>query len=193
MPEVQISSIRQNLPASVGYTTGKYYSPSLVAGQRSANNLTQAIDHFVPLILRRSVTVDRLALYNTTAVTVNFRLGIYADNGGGHPGSLLVDSGQITTSGSAGDNVATISQALTANTLYWLAFNVDTTAQFETIANVSGASGLHADVADFATVAQPALGFIIHSAARAYAAFPSTASAVDGGQLAAPRIRWRVA
>lgn len=66
---------------------------------------------WVPLI--ENVTLDRIAVYvRTAAASSTVRLGIYADDGAGRPGSRTLDAGTVDTS-TTGGKAITISQAVT--------------------------------------------------------------------------------
>jgi hypothetical protein len=67
------------------------------------------------------VTLDRLSVYVATAGSAGavVRLGIRNDNNG-RPGTVLLDAGTAATTTSDSFATITVSQTLTANTLYWL-------------------------------------------------------------------------
>lgn len=76
---------------------------------------------FTPMMLAVGRTADRIGIEVTiagTAATSVHRLGIWTDSGG-VPGTLVLDAGTVATD-STGLKEITISQALAANTLYWL-------------------------------------------------------------------------
>jgi hypothetical protein len=169
-------TLRANSPAVLGYTAGLYYPPTINGMIDAGTSISANRDVFVPFLCRKSTTFDRIALYNTGAVTLNFRLGIYADNGGGCPGSLVVDGGELTTSGAAGDNAATISAALTAGSLYWLVLNAASAIAFTGISNPRPDLSMIADF--FAPAGNAGVsGTMTFINTRSYAAFPSTATA----------------
>jgi hypothetical protein len=74
---------------------------------------------YSPLMLPVNNTPDRLGIEVTSAGSAGsvHRLGIWADNNG-VPGTLLLDAGVVATD-TIGIKEITISQALSANTLYW--------------------------------------------------------------------------
>jgi hypothetical protein len=61
-------------------------------------------------------------LFDTSTHSGSVRLGIYADSSG-RPGSLLLDAGEVTVS-SGWVSIGGLSLAVTANTYYWLVFNL---------------------------------------------------------------------
>ena len=105
-----------------GYIAGKYYLPDhMFASVTSGNTVADQI-YFMPFVPRETHTFDRLALANTGAGDAGdkCRLGIYTAGADGLPDSRVVDGGEIVFGGAAALNTVTISQSLSANTLYWL-------------------------------------------------------------------------
>jgi hypothetical protein len=181
------------MPVGIGYTSGKWYCGAVPLAQHGTANMSANYDYFVPFLCRKTTTFDRIALYNTGAVTINFRLGIYADDGGGHPGALVVDGGQLTTSGAAGDNAATISATLTGGQLYWLAGIAQTTFGTQIMIVAAANVQFHEHLMDFALPDANQFGAGGHGTInqRSYAAFPSTSDAVDQISSGIPFIRLR--
>lgn len=87
-----------------------------------AANVTATVGRalFVPFIVATSKTWDRIGcdVAVVAAATGVVRLGIFANNTSGQPGTLILDAGTIDATGTGGKNV-TISQLL-APGLYWL-------------------------------------------------------------------------
>jgi len=102
-------------------TSGVYCSFPVSAGAQTTVAHSNGLLAFTPLMLAIGRTADRIGIEvtggGTASVSVH-RLGIWADNGG-VPGTLLVDAGTVATD-STGLKEITISQALAAQTLYWL-------------------------------------------------------------------------
>lgn len=73
----------------------------------------------MPFICPKAITLDQIGAYVSTLSTTTARLGIYTDNGNCYPGNLLIDAGTIDVTATGAKKIA-ISQALAANTLYWL-------------------------------------------------------------------------
>ena len=189
-------AVRPHLPLSVGYTTGKYYGPSFVGVVlNSTVTLTAGRDYFVPFLCRRSKSFDRIALRNTAAVATTFRLAVYADDGGGHPGALVEAGSELTCGGAAGDNAATLSAtSLTGGTLYWLAFNCNSNLAVPAVYTNSGSTPAYDNAADFPVPDAAAVNYgSFPYSTRAYAAFPSTATAWSDMDASAPLIRLRAA
>jgi hypothetical protein len=102
-------------------TSNVYCSFPVAQGSQNAFAYNNGSIVFVPMMLAVGRTADRIGIEVTiagTAATSVHRLGIWADSSG-VPGTLLVDAGTVATD-STGLKEATISQALAANTLYWL-------------------------------------------------------------------------
>ena len=108
-------------------STGLWYAAS-APGNGEANGLDPGkalgAAHFVPFISRTSFTADRIGIgaHSNGDATMAVRLGIYADDGNFWPGARILDAGTIACNAIANTAAITISQALTAGTLYWLVF-----------------------------------------------------------------------
>jgi hypothetical protein len=96
-----------------------YTSPStgtaLTATAVTANRL-----YAIPFLCPKAITLDQIAFNVTTLLAGKARCGIYNDSGL-YPSSLLLDGGELDT-GTTGVKSTTINQALSASSLYWLAF-----------------------------------------------------------------------
>lgn len=98
--------------------SGLYYTPN---GTPSTLVVTQNRMYCQPFWVGNAITLDRIGIGFTTAASGSaVRLGIYADNGSGYPGSLVLDAGTVATATGTGEPEITINQALTPG-LYWLA------------------------------------------------------------------------
>lgn len=98
--------------------TGHYYGPNGPAGGSARpQGLLEASPIYLP-----ACSIDRLRIVTTTAGSTGstVRLGIYADDGTGKPGALLLDAGTLDATTAAGSKEITVAQALTGG-LYWLA------------------------------------------------------------------------
>lgn len=108
----------------IGTSPELWYPASMI----TAGSITGATSLFTtfrafPFLSHRGGTLDRIGCRVTTAATGGrARLGIYKNTSDTnlYPGALLIDAGEITTD-TTGAKTLAISQALDANTLYWLA------------------------------------------------------------------------
>jgi hypothetical protein len=102
------------------WQAGRYYAPPNATTLGVSATLGTNTPRAFPISIPNSVTLARIGAEVTVIGDVGskIRLGIYADDGTGRPGSLLVDAGTI-----AGDSVAvqeiTISTPLAAG-IFWL-------------------------------------------------------------------------
>lgn len=103
-----------------GYKYSNFYLDNLGTTSTTATLNTVFVQ---PFMVSENATATSLTVFvGTSAVGGVARLGIYTNSATtDYPNTLLLDAGTISTA-SAGTKVITISQALTANTLYWLAF-----------------------------------------------------------------------
>lgn len=100
---------------------GDYFFPNAPIAPTTGTPPTNGDMRMSPWLVRRPITLDRLAAEVTTAGEAGskVRLGIYSDSGECRPGALVVDGGTI-----AGDvvAVASVTVAVTLQPgLYWLA------------------------------------------------------------------------
>jgi hypothetical protein len=165
------------------FLAGLAANGTLSTGAPSANNLRA-----LPFATGKVITLDRIGINVTTLSAGNVRLGIYADDGNGYPGSLVLDAGAQST-GTTGVKELTISQALAANTLYWLAILGDAAPTIRTIPIAQCLPFLGLDSAYGTALG---VGWV---AALTYGALPATFTA-GGSAIAAdpvPAIAVRVA
>ena len=101
--------------------TNYYYSSPVIeyggAGSPGDGSLTA-----YPIWFSHTETWTRIVANVETGsgtATEKIRLGIWSNNASNQPGALLVDSGELSLQ-TISEASATISQVLTANTLYWI-------------------------------------------------------------------------
>lgn len=84
-----------------------------------------------PYVSGRAQTADRIGVNKLSGAGPNVRLGIYQNTSDAvlYPAALLLDAGAVAVAG-GGIASLTISQALAADALYWLAIVTDGTATF---------------------------------------------------------------
>ena len=107
--------------------TGTYeawYSSPRSGTALSGSSLTINKLYAMPFITPKAITLDRMGVYvSTLGTSAHGRMGIYSDSGQ-YPSSLVIDAGAIDAS-TTGAKTLTISQALNANSLYWLVYVCD--------------------------------------------------------------------
>jgi len=162
------------------YSSAPYYPPTVpgLATAFKTGAVSNNTIYYLPFFCRNSHTFTGLSFSNNTSVnTYKFRLGVYTSVNG-LPSARVVDSGELTV-GDASANVLrtiVISQALSANTLYWLAYVGNTSSNLLAMGAGSSQSlvqevGLTAAAAVSTTTTQ-----ISFSESYAYAALPATAT-----------------
>lgn len=147
-------------PPLGGSVVGAYYTTIIgmadpwTVGAGAGLNVLQC----TPAWMENGV-LDRLAQQHTGAATTGevARLGLYADNGRGAPGALIVDGGTIDLSTATGIKTVTVAQSV-RHGLYWLAFvhqgptnsaqvlainGASTTSRLYVPSEVSGGSNLY--------------------------------------------------
>jgi hypothetical protein len=100
--------------------SGWYYDGSLASYATGTSSLAANTVMYLPFLVGAAITVDRILIEVTTAGASNVVLGIFNDTGACAPGTVLLDAGVVDPS-TTGNKEATVSQALAAGTLYWLA------------------------------------------------------------------------
>ncbi|MDO8688156.1 MAG: hypothetical protein Q7K41_06175, partial [Dehalococcoidales bacterium] len=71
-----------------------------------------------------SITKLELLIDDTTSPAGNVRMGVYADSSG-YPGALLLDAGAAAITATGWVSISGLSWPVTANSYYWLSFNMD--------------------------------------------------------------------
>lgn len=109
-----------------GYVTGNWYVP-YVGTAAAGGVLGNGTIHFIPWVPQSSFTVSALGCRITTVGTTNIQLAIYASQltaGAGYrpTGNALASTSSIVNT-SATSVSGTVSVAVTAGTLYFLAIN----------------------------------------------------------------------
>lgn len=107
---------------NLGVRAGRWYGPAASVGSAGpATGRLYALPFFLPVPATPKALAIGVAASSASAAS--FRLGIYADNGGGLPGALLYDSGTLTiAAGAAGAQQGPAIAGLSlAPGWYWLA------------------------------------------------------------------------
>lgn len=119
-PAPPVSSLLLKSPY-VYWRPGYYYDPRLVGtNAMSAAGATAARLTLIPMVIPQNLTIDRIAIYVSTASATAgtfTRLGLYASDSTGQPGALLIDAGTVPND-SVGVKEIAVSLPLTAG-LYW--------------------------------------------------------------------------
>lgn len=113
--------------------TNKYYNSKLISGFNGASPVAGQLVAY-PIWFSHTETWTRIGtelFVGSGSATEKMRLGIYADSGG-YPGALVLDAGEIALQ-TSGEKELTISQSLTANTVYWLAQNTNDASGFTSV------------------------------------------------------------
>ena len=98
--------------------TGNYYYP---IGSQTTAPIPADLLYAWPIWFSSTETWTRIGIYVDTGVAAtNARIGVYANGADNRPGALVLDAGTVSTA-TTGEKEITISQSLTANTVYWLA------------------------------------------------------------------------
>jgi len=109
--------------AGYSYKSGYYYDTKNSAVDTGNSILQNNGDlQFHPCHITSDITIQSLSINVSTAASATstvVRLGIYADNGSGSPGSLVLDAGTVQIN-STGIKTITVSQSLPKG-IYWFA------------------------------------------------------------------------
>lgn len=115
--------------AALSMSTWRYWpSAGYISNARGTGNMTSSassmtadVTYFLPWWCSQTVTLDRIGIEVTTAqATSHVRVGLYGSGTAGIPGSLVATLG-VVDSATTGIKELTISQSVTAGTLYWVA------------------------------------------------------------------------
>jgi hypothetical protein len=104
-----------------------YFYPSPYIKSSGIGSLTADLLIAYPIVFSTTVTWTKIGIKVSTgsgSATEKIRLGLYNNGVDNRPATRILDSGELALQ-TTGDKEATISQSLTANTLYWLAQNTN--------------------------------------------------------------------
>lgn len=131
----------ENLQPQVAPAINRYFYPrgidvsgSTITGTAGRHQLTKHIQ-FIPFKMASAVSIDRIGIFvvdnNSCVDTWTYDFALYTHNStDNYPATKIADLGTITYQGGVtptGAQLLTISQALTANTTYWIAVGVNYT------------------------------------------------------------------
>lgn len=104
--------------------TGEYFSGGCGAPRSWTYGIDAGYLYATPFCAARAMSIDRLAVYVSTARAGKVaRLGMYRNGSNNAPGELVVDGGEVSV-GATGLKAVVVSEALGPG-LYWLAILSD--------------------------------------------------------------------
>jgi collagen type VII alpha len=105
------------------YRSGRYYQTECAGAAFGTAQPVAGRLYAMPFRALEALTINEIAIEVTAVASAGgvVRLGLYADDTTGYPGALVDDYGTVDTAASVGAKAITISRALSAGTLYWLA------------------------------------------------------------------------
>lgn len=128
-----------NAIGSSGLVSGTYYITSSNTGTTQATVTTTGAVSYLPFLVERTTTFDRIACRTSTTITgtSTVRLGIY-NNSNKQPTTVLLDAGTVSVNASATIYSITINQTLNPG-WYWLAHVVNSTTGTHSFIQVADA------------------------------------------------------
>lgn len=172
---------------------GQYTVPCGANTASTSSTLVAGTLRLAPWLVHRAITIDRIGAEITTIGDVGslLRLGIYADNGNAHPGSLVLDAGTIAGDSATGQTL-TISQALQPG-LYWIGGVIQAATTTQPTVRVVGGSWVPPIPLPMGSSAPSAgTAYIGHSMTGVTGALPATFDTTVTGQITLPRVWVRV-
>lgn len=102
------------------YTGTRYYSVD--QGVAATMSIAQSSLYALPFIPPVNCTLNNVNINVNVAGAAGAvcRFGLFADNGSGYPGTLILDAGTVSVASTGIKQSIDFNQALTAGTLYWL-------------------------------------------------------------------------
>lgn len=125
LDDADAPAVRATLGAAVApptVKTGRYLHPCSPVGTATSSTLANGSLRLAAWLVERTITIDRIGADVSSAGSGGgvLRLGVYADDGSGYPGALLLDAGTIDGA-SATVQQATIGSPLVLTPgLYWI-------------------------------------------------------------------------
>ena len=119
--KIGAETVGKNYVVPGNYASGYYYLFNSAASSSTSNGLGNQNLRLSPAVITSTVAISRLWVEHTAAgeATAVFRIGIYADDGTGWPGNLIVDAGTVSMSGAAAVQEVTVDVTLTPG-VYWI-------------------------------------------------------------------------
>ena len=167
-------------PYSQNWQSGRYYALPNYGSLTTNNSLGVGTLRATPFWVPNAITVSQLLFEVTTGgdATSVYRLGIYADDGTGHPGALVLDAGTkaVNLGGSGIPGVVTIAGLSTALNpgVYWIVGVIQGSITTQpTLRTIQGV-GIMPNI-DFGTTAPPTDGVVFgYNMSGVTGALPST-------------------
>lgn len=154
--------------------TGNYYTAPMIDGSTSLFPGANVM-YAVPFWTSHAETWTRIGIYVASG-DGDVRLGIYQNGANNLPGTLLLDAGTLDTT-PTGEIEVTISQALSANTLYWLVYLAESDPEVWS-SNYQTVFFFNQFVCGFSNVNQFFSGFYVNKT-QAYGALPASFGTPD--------------
>ena len=128
-----------NAIGSSGLASGTYYTTSSNTGTLAAAGSTTGTVSYLPFLVERTTTFDRIACRTSTTITgtSTVRLGIY-NNSNKQPTTVLLDAGTVSVNATSTIFSITINQTLNPG-WYWLAHVVNSTTGTHSFLQVADA------------------------------------------------------
>ena len=128
-----------NAIGSSGLVSGTYYTTSSNTGSTQATVTTTGTVSYLPFLVERTTTFDRIACRTSTTITgtSTVRLGIY-NNSDKRPTTVLLDAGTVSVNATSTVYSITINQTLNPG-WYWLAHVVNSTTGTHSFLQVADA------------------------------------------------------
>ena len=128
-----------NAIGSSGLVSGTYYTTSSNTGSTQATVTTTGTVSYLPFLVERTTTFDRIACRTATTITgtSTVRLGIY-NNSNKQPTTVLLDAGTVSVNAASTIFSITINQTLNPG-WYWLAHVVNSTTGTHSFLQVADA------------------------------------------------------
>lgn len=169
---------------------GRYYAAGSFGSVSTSSAVANDNLRASPFYARADLTIDRIGCEVTAAGSAGctVRLGIYADNGSGYPGALVIDAGTVSGAAVASAEI-TVNTQLKAG-LYWFAAVVQGSPASSPTLRVTNGASFTPGATSLAAALTAASGY---GASGVSAALPATFPAGSNVVGLAPRVAVRVA
>jgi hypothetical protein len=170
------------VPQVYGATQGRYQLGGYSNGVSATNStVSSGVLYALPFMVTKTTTVTTMASDIETNVTGNAEMGIYADNGNGLPGALVLDAGNFSTNSLGTRTITGLTTVLTPGQ-YWVAIVYSATPGVKGYPN----NGLIPTLGSGSTINAASTNFAMVTMSQAYGALPSTFSTTPTYVSSAP-------